>query len=437
MPPDASGAPLAIGVFGVNERNRKTLEFLFKMQGQGRFFVASDQPPVAAIVDLDGPIGAEIWSEFRAAHPTLPTIVMSVQDRSFPNTVVLRKPVGTQQLIEALHGFERALRSLAGGTSAQPGPANPSAEMSTFQGGAARKPEQTISRPVTPPPQPSKHATDAKEGALGQMRTDSTRTLTKAIESIQDDIDACGDADDIDLRMSPALPEHYYYHPEHRFQHISKIGIGKSRHAESVHMLAIDGLEQPIFFLPDEDGLVITRLTSRRLRFFCLVELTDLSNAMIPIGRLPDDLMEVPRIPFERFHWEVTLWTSRGRIPEKTPLHIPLRLKHWPNFTRLLETPHAMRLAALWTQQPRSLAHTCEFLEIPQRYVFAFFSAAHAANLVEWVPDQQESGTPMIGAEHRHVLDRRAAGKPKPVQPSGSERRGLLGRILSHLLGKN
>jgi hypothetical protein len=83
----------------------------------------------------------------------------------------------------------------------------------------------------------------------------------------------------------------------------------------------------------------------------------------------------------EAFLWQVALWTYRGRLPSGTAVHGRVYLSRWPNLTRLAEIPHALRITALWLAQPASLGFTADRLAIPQRYVFAFYGAAHAAGL--------------------------------------------------------
>ncbi|MGR9052037.1 MAG: hypothetical protein ACU84J_05260, partial [Gammaproteobacteria bacterium] len=45
--------------------------------------------------------------------------------------------------------------------------------------------------------------------------------------------------------------------------------------------------------------------------------------------------------------WKLSCWTSKGRFPIQFDIEHPVFLKHWPNFTRLMVTPHALRIAAL------------------------------------------------------------------------------------------
>ena len=84
---------------------------------------------------------------------------------------------------------------------------------------------------------------------------------------------------------------------------------------------------------------------------------------------------------------------------------------HWPNFTRLIVTPYALKISALWIAQPHSLLTTAQVLNIPQRYVFAFYSAAHALKLA--------------------FVDRRTT--PRAAKLTPNEKRSLFQRILARL----
>ena len=105
-------------------------------------------------------------------------------------------------------------------------------------------------------------------------------------------------------------------------------------------------------------------------------------------------------------------------MPAGVNVKAPVRLRYWPNFTRLLLTPHAMRISALWAEAPRSLLETARMLGIDQRFVFAFFSAAVESGYVDLPTVKPVRDT----EEH-------PAGKVVHAH----KRRGLLGRILQHL----
>jgi hypothetical protein len=81
--------------------------------------------------------------------------------------------------------------------------------------------------------------------------------------------------------------------------------------------------------------------------------------------------------------WRVSIWASRGRLPLLfNDLDREFTLIYWPNLTRFIMTPHAMEIAALWSKKPINLRKSLLLLRIPQRYVFSFYSAAIALDLI-------------------------------------------------------
>ena len=113
----------------------------------------------------------------------------------------------------------------------------------------------------------------------------------------------------------------------------------------------------------------------------------------------------------------MALWSWRGRLPAEIDPNAPVYIRYWPNLTRLTLTPHAMRIVALWRKQSRSLFNTAEALKIPQRYVFAFYTAAYTLNLT---------------GVSRRAVDFTFA--PEPVQ--ASRYRTLFLRLLNRLRAK-
>ena len=117
---------------------------------------------------------------------------------------------------------------------------------------------------------------------------------------------------------------------------------------------------------------------------------------------------------YEVFFWKLASWASKGRYPRGLDLNLPVYLKHWPNFTRLLITPHALRIAALLIKGPRTMLNIAETLSIHPQYVFVFISAAHSIGI---------AGQAKRSADMLVQLP--------DVKPSKGQ--GLLGRLLNKL----
>jgi hypothetical protein len=116
----------------------------------------------------------------------------------------------------------------------------------------------------------------------------------------------------------------------------------------------------------------------------------------------------------EAFMWKLACWTSKGRYPQDIDYRLPVYLNHWPNFTRLLITPHALRIAALLIQGPRTMGNIAQMLKIEPQYAFIFISAAHAIG---------------IANQAKRVAD--SLVQAPDVQPNKAK--GLLGKIMKKL----
>ena len=224
----------------------------------------------------------------------------------------------------------------------------------------------------------------------------------------------CGYSQDYNLNSSPEI-EKIYYNPEQYLQGFFEKAFAAGQRLEQGGIL-IEGLYTPVIFLPQQNQLLCgCELGSSKLRTMTLLPLgrnrlhmANLSETEI-IHYL--SVYQLSGQPLENFLWRVALWTARGRIPKGTDLHKDVILLHWPNFTRLVVTPYALKISALWITQPHSLLETARVLNIPQRYVFAFYSAAHALKLA--------------------LVDRRST--PRTAKLTPNEKRGLFQRILARL----
>jgi len=84
----------------------------------------------------------------------------------------------------------------------------------------------------------------------------------------------------------------------------------------------------------------------------------------------------------EALLWKVAIWTSKGRYPSHIDIHKPVHLTQWPNFTRLLMTPHALQIAAVLVSTPKLMLEVTQQLDIKPEYVFIFISAANELGFV-------------------------------------------------------
>ncbi len=123
--------------------------------------------------------------------------------------------------------------------------------------------------------------------------------------------------------------------------------------------------------------------------------------------------------------WKVSIWASRGRLPlVYNNIDKKFSLKHWPNLTRFMMTPHSMEISAIWIKEPISLRKTLDLLNIKQRYVFSFYSAAIALDLITFETEDRKNSGVISGVNH-------ALKQPK------AKKKGVFSKLLKYFKPNN
>ncbi|MGF7236010.1 MAG: hypothetical protein ACQSGP_13775 [Frankia sp.] len=157
-------------------------------------------------------------------------------------------------------------------------------------------------------------------------------------------------------------------------------------------------------------------------------------EASVVFTRAPQYNVNHPdMVPLDILLWKLALGASRGRLPVDTSLDTPCALGEWPNFTRLIVTPGAMSIAALWARQACTLSQTIRLLELPPADVFAFYSAAAAIDLVRpELPSQPAPATPPAASPAASAHTSPPSSSPLPaIAPA--PRRSLLRKVFDKL----
>ncbi len=380
---EIAATPVRIGAIGMDQRQRNTLLMLFSQKCDNRYQLVEESSAEICLLDLDSLGGEQLWQEFRQRQPKQPLILVSLKEQpvSDPDTLFVRKPIPVKTLITAIE--QQCQRLVAASDT--------SGTVSTKPAQAA-SPEKTS--PVTARPRPKARK------AASFMGSAKEQTFV-------------GTAPDIDPQ-DPAQTAKIYYNPDYYLQgHLQQALNLAVRYNRNV---AIEG-SWPAMELLIQERKIRVATEERRLRSHCT--LPDATREVVlrqfdGESKLDKGSQQAYSLP--ALFWKVALWASRGRLPVGTSLSQPIYLRRWPNFTRLDVTPYALAIAALWAEQPRSLIDTAEHLQIPQRYVFAFYSAANSLQLA---------------GETRRAVDTLIA----PSEIVASDRRGLFGQMLERLRG--
>jgi signal recognition particle receptor subunit beta len=341
MSPDQS-KPLTVTTLGMSRRTRHVLRMYLKRLGRGFYKVVDEADGQLILIDLDDPQGEELWAGHRTAFPGRPAIVLCTEERSVEEARFIRKPIQLRDILRTLEEVRREMLGLDRADALHSGVNH-----------SARVPREPLRR--------------------------YTRALEKVDPSV---VELCGSAAEVRLE-APEAARTVFYDPRVFLQ-----GPVQDAHRQSLDQgrpVRVVAFGRRITILPKRRRAVL-QMKERELRPISRLELDE--NFQVAVlhereRRVLEELEAQGAVTrrLDSFIWELALCTARGRVPTGTDLTAPMFLRHWPNLTRLQLTPHALRIAALWSAQPHSLLDTAKNLRIPQRFVFSFYSALDALGL--------------------------------------------------------
>ncbi len=189
-----------------------------------------------------------------------------------------------------------------------------------------------------------------------------------------------GSAPDIDPD-DPAQLARAQYQPEIYFQyHIHQASLKAKKSHKAVLISIFYG---SLIILPDAKYALID-IKESKLRAFCALPIADktLNSQLLDDKDLKAYEKKSTTISIEQLLWKAAIWASRGRVPAGTSLHKKVYFQNWTDISNSLLFPNALLIADLWSEGPCSLIETAKKLQIPQRFVFAFYSACHSIGIV-------------------------------------------------------
>ncbi len=405
-----SPQPLKVTLNGLDTRAHTLLDMFLRGPARGVCDVVGEASAEAAIFDLDGIGGVRNWQAFRERFHG-PAVVMSVREQHLHNAIWVRKPLNGKAFLEAIElvrqrlHTEQRLHELEDAADIEPVPAAPAV------------PVLAAPAPAPVAVAPTAARAEAPADADGVSRAASLAWNERQVH------ECCGALDDA-VYLDPKRRDELFYEPEDYFQGLLQRACRQA--GETMQAVRLEVMGQAMFVLPERRE-VYCEIREPVLRPLCVTPAQNRPGALRSLGsaelaaQLPKLAAQDPRLHgFEKMLWLLALWASRGRVPRGTDLEAPVALPRWPNFSRILITPHAMQIAALWSSRPLSLMQTAKLLSIPHRYVFAFYSACLALGLIE---------KPAVA-----IPAAPATSRPEPVPaPEPAAKRSLLGSLLRKL----
>lgn len=387
--------PLQLALHGMDERTQKMMVMFLQGPCQGGAMVAANSLDAQAnVIDGDLSRSQSLLTDIMDKQPEKPVIVLSLQDGQSDQEklIYVKKPVTSTRMLAALQQARNFIaRNTVLATEVQPD--NSSVAPADTQDKQAA-PIKTIVVDN------DERAKSSKHQAAMHMDEQGFSAVIGMVPNI--------DYSDPDQLLTIS------YNAKLHFQ-----GIVQSAYKfafEKVQAINLGSSWKSLLILPENREIWLDA-DDKMLRSFANIKINakDVNISAIDertqaaINGRPDKFQDM-----NAFLWKLAIWTSKGRYPQELDITKPVYLKRWPEFTRWLITPHALRITALLLESPRTMMSTAQVLNVNPRYVFVFISAAHAVGLVG-----QEQCEPDVRIEQP---------MPKP-----NERKSLMSRIISRL----
>ena len=335
-----------IHVTCLDERSYKVLNFFFQKYCHGRCEMASEDQAEVFLINMDSPDSEQHYARLLKHHKNIPMILMALKPRETGEHYFLRKPMIADRLLDIIDNIvaKQDSHALA---------------------------EETGNSEIVEP----ESSQQASSGHAAQLL------------GTKEDLSFVGATEDIELSDKHALAR-VQFNPD---QYLLGFIVQAYQLAKKEHCtVKITGLLRTVTMFPDTSEVYV-ELTDRQLQPMCVV---DLNNKTGLIKRSDIVIEKTTREKewssctkshcfqsLDLFVWKVALWTSRGRLPEEVDITRPVYIQAWPNLTRLIVTPYALKIIAFWLPEPRSLTNLVTALAIPQRYVFSLFTASYYLGL--------------------------------------------------------
>ena len=192
--------------------------------------------------------------------------------------------------------------------------------------------------------------------------------------------------------------------------------------------VAVDG--KPVLVIFPSIQRVLLAAEPEKIQALCKQTGLQLETKAVPVGA---QLHEKAKIKSEAFVWQLAIWTAQGRLIEPITPDTILKLKSWPNMTRMAFLPESMRLSAFLIKTPVSLSMLYKLLPLEMDDILNFIAATYAAG---YLHIEQPAVRGMQENEIETVLSRpmqEVEASTQAADESVKQPRGLLQRLMSRL----
>ncbi|WP_456413637.1 hypothetical protein [Thiolapillus sp.] len=354
--------PVLLSFKGIEGLGRKSLAFLFSSQKTICYKIVEEHPEAIEIIDVDHRLGKSAWKHSQSGNREQPVVIVGCETMDVKNGIFLQKPFLPRQLLAAVESLVTAV---------------PNTVYPTGDNTPVKEKTQTPSQ--------------AKKALLPNpsFDTDKPERFTHI-----------GTTPDVDLDDAEAVAQVLYDPGQFLAQRMLELIELAAKEKKYIRANCCS----VVFYVDPHQGCIRTLVKERNLRTFGALPLDHGCFLYQKEAKLPADIESRGfSYAYEPFIWRMILAGSRGRLPENTDLDQRFLLGHWPNLDKLLPFPHLTQISTAWTTGPKSIREMAGTLEIPQRYLFVFFTAASMMGYLHPVNADGSPATPSSNTENNSL----------------------------------
>ncbi len=364
--------PIRVALYGMDGRTLKTMVMYLQGPCRGIAVVVDELDAEVDVIDADFTNVNDLVAERQSKAPNRPILILSLKELSIEGTIFVKKPVQATALVAGLKEAS-ALKLKSELTKKTQMPEKKA---------SVPMPDASISQVAKKEPDIKQKLEVKKNIDNEEIKKTSKHQAAKHINERGFSIYIGNDAR-IDF-SDRAQVLNASFNPQNYFLGYVQSAFKVAR--EKARIVQLNSSWEPIIIFPHSHDVWLDA-DDKQLRVLAGFTIKNSSNGISLSSVSPNFSAGVKNkmdnfYDMDAFLWKLAIWTSKGRYPNSLDINRPVYLKRWPNFTRLVITPHALRIAALLIIGPRTLTNIADSLKISPQYVFVFISAAYTLGLV-------------------------------------------------------
>lgn len=199
---------------------------------------------------------------------------------------------------------------------------------------------------------------------------------------------------------------------------------------------------KPVLIVFPSVEKVLLAVDNDALQQLCMQTDAEWQTKTVPASAPTAQLHDKAKLTLQSCIWQLSIWTARGRLIDPITPDTIIKLKAWPNMTRLAFLPEAMRLSAFLVRTPVALNTLYKLLPVSLEDVLNYIAATYSiGSLIIEQPLTHSAAQ----QEKEMVLTRKApqkVSKPDGGAPTSEynesdddKPKGLLARLMGRLRG--